>query len=72
MAIFERKIIGQIRIRREELQYTQLYMATRLNISQNCYSKLELGQNKLTLDRLFAICELLSISAEELIVIATT
>lgn len=60
-------IIGVIRKRREHLQYSQEYMAAKMAIGQNCYSKIELGLNKLTVERLLTICNLLEINAGELI-----
>jgi DNA-binding XRE family transcriptional regulator len=36
-------IAANIRNTREQLNYTQEYLAAKLNISQNAYSKIELG-----------------------------
>lgn len=52
-----------IRKRREERNYTQEYLAYKLNISQNAYSKIELGYTKITVERLFQIAEVLEMSA---------
>lgn len=42
-------------------------MAAKLKISQNAYSKLELGYSKLTVDRLFKIASILAIEPKDLI-----
>lgn len=51
----------RIRSIRISKNYTQLYMSTKLQVSQNCYSKLELGQTKISLERLFEIADLLDV-----------
>ena len=52
-------IAANIRAKREKRNYTQEYLAYKLNISQNAYSKIELGYTKITLERLFQIAEVL-------------
>jgi transcriptional regulator with XRE-family HTH domain len=52
-------ILAAIRAKRMELRYTQEYMAFKLEISQNAYSKIELGYTKLTVETLFNIADLL-------------
>ncbi|MES2427113.1 MAG: helix-turn-helix transcriptional regulator [Bacteroidota bacterium] len=52
-------ILAAIRAKRLGLQYTQEYMAFKLEISQNAYSKIELGYTKLTVETLFNIADLL-------------
>ncbi|OOQ60413.1 helix-turn-helix domain-containing protein [Mucilaginibacter pedocola] len=47
------------RCRREELNYSQLYVATKLDISQNAYSKIESGATKISISRFVAICNIL-------------
>jgi transcriptional regulator with XRE-family HTH domain len=62
------KTIAQnIRATRERLAYSQEYLAAKLSISQNTYSKIELGYVKLTLDRFFKICRVLEIDPAEVI-----
>lgn len=56
-----------IRKNREQQHYTQEYLAAKLHISQNAYSKIELGYTKITLERLFQIAEILGIDALDLI-----
>jgi transcriptional regulator with XRE-family HTH domain len=56
-----------IRNKREKLNYTQEYLAVKLGISQNAYSKIELGYTKITVERLFQIAEILETGLMELI-----
>jgi transcriptional regulator with XRE-family HTH domain len=56
-----------IRKRREDLNYTQEYLAAKLNISQNAYSKIELGYTKITVERLFQIADILDSELTDLI-----
>lgn len=56
-----------IRKIREFRNYTQDYLAAKLGISQNAYSKIELGYSKLTLERLFQISSILEVEVMQLI-----
>lgn len=56
--------IKAIRLKRK---YKQEYMALRLSISQNAYSKIELGMTKLTIERVFAIADILDVDPITLI-----
>lgn len=60
-------VAANIRKLREHMHYTQEYLAAKLDISQNAYSKIELGYTKITLERLFQIAEILEIDSFELI-----
>ncbi|WP_442589840.1 helix-turn-helix domain-containing protein [Pedobacter sp. AW31-3R] len=60
-------VAGNIRKTREARNYTQDYLAAKLSISQNAYSKIELGYSKLTLDRLFQIAIILEVEVMQLI-----
>lgn len=60
-------VASNIRKIREHHHYTQEYLAVKLNISQNAYSKIELGYTKITLERLFQIAEILEIDTLELL-----
>ncbi len=60
-------IAAQIRYKREYRNYTQEYLALKLNISQNAYSKIELGYTKITVERLFQIADILEFDVVELI-----
>ncbi|WP_262887322.1 helix-turn-helix domain-containing protein [Mucilaginibacter agri] len=62
--MFNRQAVADhIRKCREDKGLTQFYMAYKLQISQNCYSKMELGYSKISLERLFQISEVLEIDA---------
>jgi transcriptional regulator with XRE-family HTH domain len=60
-------IATNIRNKREYRNYTQEYLAAKLKISQNAYSKIELGYTKITIERLFQIAAVLEFSVAELI-----
>jgi len=61
-----RSIAGNIRRIREGKGYTQEYLAMKLGISQNAYSKIELGYTKITLERLFQIARIIEIEVVKL------
>ena len=60
-------IAANIRHKREFRNYTQEYLALKLNISQNAYSKIELGYTKITVERLFQIADILEFDVTELL-----
>jgi transcriptional regulator with XRE-family HTH domain len=60
-------IAANIRHKREYRNYTQEYLAAKLDISQNAYSKIELGYTKITVERLFQIAEVLDFEVVDLI-----
>ncbi|MBB5396421.1 helix-turn-helix domain-containing protein [Mucilaginibacter sp. AK015] len=60
-------VATNIRNKREKLNYTQEYLAAKLGISQNAYSKIELGYTKITVERLFQIADILETDMTELI-----
>ena len=53
-------LIYNIRTIRQKLGYSQEYMAMKLGIGQNGYSKIELGYTRITVDRLFEIAAILN------------
>ncbi len=61
------RIAVKIRKVREYKNLSQGYLASRIGISQNAYSKIELGYSKITLDRLFHIAKLLDVDTYELL-----
>jgi len=67
--IREKARLAAINIRktREFKGYTQDYLAAKIGISQNAYSKIELGYSKISIDRLFEISILLGVDATALI-----
>ncbi len=56
-----KKVADNIRYARLHRNYSQDYLAMKLNISQNAYSKLELGYTRVTMKRLFIIAEVLEV-----------
>ena len=60
-------IANNIRRLRESKAYSQEYMAAKMGISQNGYSKIELNYTRLTVERLLAIAALLDTEAIELL-----
>lgn len=62
-----KQIVSNIRKIREFRNYTQDYLAAKLQISQNAYSKIELGYSSVTLNRLIEITEILEIELADLI-----
>jgi transcriptional regulator with XRE-family HTH domain len=62
-----KSVAANIRKQREAKNYTQEYLAAKLKISQNAYSKIELGYTKITLERLFQIADILETNITSLI-----
>ena len=62
-----KKVAANIRKIREQLNYTQEYLAAKLKISQNAYSKIELGYTKITVERLFHIADILEVDVINLL-----
>ncbi|WP_461452531.1 helix-turn-helix domain-containing protein [Mucilaginibacter sp.] len=60
------RILTVIKNKRVTMGYSQFYMAEKLGITQNVYSKIEANKIKLTACRLLMICELLDIEAVKL------
>jgi transcriptional regulator with XRE-family HTH domain len=58
---------GNIRAMRLMRNYSQDYLALKLKISQNAYSKIELGRTLLTVERLLKIACVLEIGILELL-----
>lgn len=63
----EKALAMAVRSRRLQLNYTQEYIAYKLNMSQNAYSKLELGNTAITVGRLAVLCGALEIDMFELL-----
>jgi transcriptional regulator with XRE-family HTH domain len=57
-----KSVLENIHNLRRIREYSQDFMAYKLGISQNAYSKLESGKTPLTIDRYFKISDLLHIS----------
>jgi transcriptional regulator with XRE-family HTH domain len=62
-----KNVSANIRRIREKRNYTQEYLAAKLRISQNAYSKIELGYTKITVERLFAIAHVLEVDPVDVI-----
>jgi transcriptional regulator with XRE-family HTH domain len=60
-------IANNIRNARIDRNYTQNYLAAKLKISQNAYSKIELGRTKVTVEKLLVIADVLNTDACDLI-----
>jgi transcriptional regulator with XRE-family HTH domain len=61
------KIGERIKRLRESKNYTQDYLASKIGMSQNAYSKMETGGSKITVERLEKIAEVLDIPIDELL-----
>ena len=60
-------VTSKIREARQIKNYSQDYVAAKIGISQNAYSKIELGYSKITLDRFFHIATLLDVDVVDLL-----
>ena len=61
------QLSSKLRILREVHDYTQEYVASVLEISQNTYSLIEKGESKLTIDRLEKLANLYRMDVADLI-----
>ena len=57
-------IANKIRTLRNAKGYSQEYVAAKLNINQNTYSKIESGQTKLTIERVEQLAQLYEVEPE--------
>ncbi|MCX2450442.1 helix-turn-helix transcriptional regulator [Pedobacter sp. PLR] len=62
-----REIPSTIKKIRKIKSLTQEYLAAKLHISQNAYSKIELGHSKLTVERLCQIASILDVKPNQLL-----
>jgi transcriptional regulator with XRE-family HTH domain len=62
-----KNILTNIKVKRTKLGYSQNHIADQLGISQNMYSKIELGKTQITACKFLKICDLLEIQADELL-----
>jgi len=62
-----KKMLMNIRSRRDSLRYSQEYMAAKLNLSQHAYSKIECGVTQITVKRLSEIADILLTKPSELL-----
>ncbi|MEO0038525.1 MAG: Helix-turn-helix domain [Bacteroidota bacterium] len=54
-------MLKSIRLARIERNHTQEFIATKLNLTQSYYAKIERGNAKLTLDLFFQLLEILEL-----------
>ncbi len=66
------KFAKKLKILREVNNYTQEYVASVLDISQNAYSLIEKGTTKVTLDRIETLAQLYKVTPAELITLNDT
>jgi len=60
-------VIANIKKVRQYRNYSQEYVAAKLLISQNAYSKVELGQSLITIDRLILIANIFQVEVKLLL-----
>jgi len=60
-------IAANIKSARLFRNYSQEYLGLRLNISQNAYSKIEVGRSNISLQRIFEIAEVFEVDVRDLI-----
>ena len=61
------KILAKIRSKRQQLNYSQDYVASVLQMNQANYNKIENGKVELSVQVLFKIARLLDLNVDELI-----
>jgi len=62
-----KQIPANIRNARMQRNYSQEYLAMKLKMSQNGYSKIELGYTQLTLEKFLIIAQVLEIPVMDLL-----
>ncbi|EDM37496.1 possible transcriptional regulator [Pedobacter sp. BAL39] len=60
-------VAGNIKKIRKIKSLTQEFLAAKLDISQNAYSKIELGHSKLTVERMYQIADILNVDVIQLL-----
>ncbi|MES2427972.1 MAG: helix-turn-helix transcriptional regulator [Bacteroidota bacterium] len=60
-------VSANIKDRRLDLNFSQTYVAERLKVTQNAYSKMEIGKTKMSVERLYEIANVLETSPGQLI-----
>lgn len=60
-------ILRRVRLLRLQKRYSQEYMAARMSISQNAYSKMERGVTSVTLERIALIATILDTPVHDLV-----
>ena len=62
-----RCIIANIKTIRNQKEYSQDYLAAKLHITQNAYSKMELGKTQLSISTLYKIADILEVDVRQLL-----
>ena len=60
-------VLQNIRKLRLDREFSQEYIAFNLQMSQSSYAKMESGQSKLCVDRLYQIANFFNVSVDELL-----
>lgn len=58
-------VLNKIRVNRIEKNYSQAYIASKLEISQSYYAKIERGKTDLTVARLIVIAAVLDMKPQD-------
>lgn len=69
MELNESQLCRKIRWLRELRGYTQQFMAIELDISARAYSKIEAGETRLSVKRLYQIADILKLSVHEILLL---
>lgn len=62
-----KKIGERVKNVREQRNYSQQYVATKLGVSQKAYSKIETGETKLSVENLMKLSEILDTTINDLL-----
>lgn len=62
------QVVTRMRALRFEKGYTQRYVAHKLRISQNAYSKMEIGKSQLTMERLILFADVMDVDLVNLLI----
>ena len=65
--LITRAVAANVKKTRVFRNYTQDYLAAKLGISQNAYSKIELGYSNITVSRLARIAEILEVEIMDIL-----
>ncbi len=63
----ESAILSKVRQMRADKGYSQTFVALKLGISQNAYSKIESGKSTITVGKLVFIADILEVDLQELV-----
>jgi len=66
-SLINKRIASNLRDARLMRNYSQEYMALQLKISQNAYSKMEMGRTLITVETVFKIADILEVDIHTLL-----